>query len=46
MKEVVFSKKKSIILMLPQIQNFLHGKDNTFSESNPTITERFNQNSD
>ena len=46
MKEVVFSKKKSIILVFSQNQNFLLGKDNTFSESNPKITERFNQNSD
>ena len=46
MKEVVFTKEKSIIIVLSQKQTFLHGKDNTFRSNNPGITKRFNQISD
>lgn len=46
MKEVVFTKEKSIIRVLSQKQTFLHGKDNTFRSNNPDITKRLNQISD
>lgn len=46
MKEVVFTKEKSIIRVLLQKQTFLHGKDNTFRSNNPDITKRLNQISD
>lgn len=46
MKEVVFTKEKSIIRVLSQKQTFLHGKDNTFRSNNPDITKRLNKISD